>query len=144
MDHHISYRFLPLFVAVWTVFQVKWVGASVGWDPLILSTPNWPLGQPAALVWCSICVDDLFQFYTVVVHTTGYIFMSTRKSISSIVWTDQKVEETIRTTNNLIVICWEWTDFSPYNCYMTSAIQYFLDVFQMKLNITRYFIAITH
>ena len=28
-------RFLPLFVAVWTGFQVKWVGASMGWDPLI-------------------------------------------------------------------------------------------------------------
>ena len=27
--------FLPLFVAVWTGFQVKWVGASMGWDPLI-------------------------------------------------------------------------------------------------------------
>ena len=51
------------------------------------SSPNWPLGQPAALVLCSMCVDDLFQFYTVVVHTTGYIFMSTRKSISIIVWT---------------------------------------------------------
>ena len=47
-----------------------------------------PLGQPTALVRCSMCVDDLFQFYTVVFHTTGYIFMSTRKSISSIAWTD--------------------------------------------------------
>ena len=36
VDRHISRdRFLPLFVAVWTGFQVKWVGASMGWDPLI-------------------------------------------------------------------------------------------------------------
>ena len=33
---------------------------------------------------------------------------------------------------------------SPYNCYITSAIQYFLDVFQMKLNIIKYLIVITH
>ena len=64
------------------------------------SSPNWPLGQLTSLVRCSMCVDDLFPFYTVVLHTTGYIFLSTRKSISSIVWTTKKVKEAIRTTNN--------------------------------------------
>ena len=56
----------------------------------------------------------------------------------------KKVKDAIRTTNKFIVICREGTDFSPYNCYITSAIQYFLDVFQMKLNIIRYLIVITH
>ena len=37
----------------------------------------------------------------------------------------------------------EWTDFSPYNCYITSAIQYILDVFQIKWDIIRYLIVVT-
>ena len=41
-------------------------------------------------------------------------------------------------------MCREWIDFSPYNCYIASAIEYFLDVFQMKLNIISYLIVKTH
>ena len=124
VDHHISDRFLPLFVAVWTGFQVKWVGASMGWDPLLWKyifrradcdlvhqtdlSANRPPWCDVRCVWTTCSSSIRIHFH---VDTKIYFEYSVDRL--------KKVKEAIRTTNNLIVICREWTDFGPYNCYIT-------------------------
>ena len=139
VDHHILNRFLPLFVTVWIGFQVRWVGTSVGWDPLIwkpiFRREDGDLVRQTGLsvnrsLWCDVrclwtnCSSSIRLSFIcrILFHVDAEIYF--QYSADRL----KKVKEAIQTTNNLIAILREWTDFSPYNYYINSAIQYFLDV----------------